>query len=415
MLVKVFESEEMSSALQMVRETLGPDALILSTRTVRKGRLGLFGKPILEVTAAAESPDLGTADGPFPSAPRKPAFSTTDGAGEEELRYRDLWKQRKVIDPLEEEVREIKRSLASNDMSALRKELDELKGMLRQVDAGSRSVGASCSGRSGTPAKKTVSLQHFMDELTRRGVEAETAETISSLAREKLSAGQLRNYRALRKFFRDSVGDLVRVTGPIFSRKRHQQRVALVGPTGVGKTTTLAKLAAEYLGQCAGRAALVTVDTFRIAAVEQLKVYGEIMNLPVEVAFSPADLQAAFARHDDKELIFIDTAGCSPRDDRRLEELAALLGPETGTQNHLVLSAPTRNRELRETVQRFGRLPMDSIIFTKLDECEDCGALINIPVGQNLPISFLTNGQRVPEDLLAAESSTVADFIMGHS
>jgi flagellar biosynthesis protein FlhF len=189
----------------------------------------------------------------------------------------------------------------------------------------------------------------------------------------------------------------------------------LIGPTGVGKTTTLAKLAADYLTHFDGKVALVTIDTYRIAAVEQLKVYGEILCLPVEVVFSPAELQAAFARHADKDLILVDTAGRSPRDDQRLDELAAFLGPDSATSKHLVLAAPTRNRELQETVRRFGRLPLDSIIFTKLDECEDRGALLNIPARQDLPVSYLTNGQRVPEDLLTAKPATIADFVMGHA
>jgi flagellar biosynthesis protein FlhF len=418
MLVKVFEAEEMSSALKMVKESLGPDALILSTRTLRKGGMGVFGKPVLEVTAAVESPALAAAPHPAAVRPGKPALAVAAGDDEPELSYRDIWRRSTVIDSaatVGEGVRAPARDTAGEGLAAVRAELDELKAMLRQATRNSRTEREPGFAQAYALAAETGGLQHLLGELARWGIEAEAAETLARCAQAKLSAGQLGDPRRLQSFLRESIGEMVRVTGSVFARNRQQQRIALIGPTGVGKTTTLAKLAADYLTHFDGKVALVTIDTYRIAAVEQLKVYGEILCLPVEVVFSPDELQAAFARHADKDLILVDTAGRSPRDDQRLDELAAFLGPESGTSKHLVLAAPTRNRELQETVRRFGRLPLDSIIFTKLDECEDRGALLNIPARQDLPVSYLTNGQRVPEDLLTAKPATIADFVMGHA
>jgi flagellar biosynthesis protein FlhF len=187
----------------------------------------------------------------------------------------------------------------------------------------------------------------------------------------------------------------------------------LIGTTGVGKTTTIAKLAAEAMTQSGARVALVTIDTYRIAAVEQLKVYGEIMGIPVEVVLNPEQLQEAFRRHRDKDLILIDTAGRSPRDQARIDELNQFLGEGSGVENCLVLAAPTEERLQQKTLESFSPIPLSRLIFTKLDETDRCGTLINIPLRSNLPLAYLTNGQQVPEDLLQAESKLVAELVMG--
>lgn len=416
MLVKIFEAEEMSSALKLVKEKLGPDALILSTRTVRKGGMGIFGKPVLEVTAAVDSPTLGTPSAPASSD--KASLYVTGGDTGQEVSYRDIWRRSTVIDaPGTSEAEESPaKNSTGEDFASVRAELSELKEMLREVARGSRAEGPSEFSRAYALAGESGGLQHLVGELARWGIEAEPAEKIIRCAQENLTPSQLCDPLRLQSFLRERVDEMVKVTGSIFAVPRDkQQRIALVGPTGVGKTTTLAKLAADYLTHCDGKVALVTIDTYRIAAVEQLKVYGEILRLPVEVVFSPEELKAAFARHADKDLLLVDTAGRSPRDDQRLDELAAFLGPDSGTSKHLVLAAPTRNRELHETVRRFGRIPLDSIIFSKLDECEDRGALLNIPACRNLPVSYLTNGQRVPEDLLTAKPADIADYLMVRS
>jgi flagellar biosynthesis protein FlhF len=417
MLVKVFESEDMPSALKKVKETLGSEALILSTRTIRKG-MGVFRKPLYEVTAAID-------DVPSTPPPGQPARTAQTPPAREEsdaISYQEIWKKRKVVDPLEDEIRTLKRQLSGQDMNSVRQELDELKNMVRQMAAAPAPAAESpapCitprpAARPATPAGRNEirEMSILRETLAEYGIEAEAAEAIEQIAWETLSPQQLQNPERLREFFHQAVRELIRVSEPFHTNRQQQKRIALIGPTGVGKTTTIAKLAASYLLNGGASIALVTIDTYRIAAVEQLKVYGEIMNLPVEVVLTPEQLQEAFARHQDKELILIDTAGRSPRDVPSIEELDRFLGPEAGIENHLVLAAPTRDRELQETVLRFGKLPLHSLIFTKLDECDQRGSLLNVPLRGNLPVSYLTNGQRVPEDLLAAEPSSLAGFII---
>ncbi len=137
------------------------------------------------------------------------------------------------------------------------------------------------------------------------------------------------------------------------------------------------------------------------------------MGLPVEVVLSPEQLQEAFRRHRDKDLILIDTAGRSPRDNARIDELNEFLGQDSDVENCLVLSATTEERLQQKTLKSFNRLPISRLIFTKLDESDRCGSLINIPpIRSNLPLAYLTNGQQVPEDLILAEPQVVADLVM---
>ncbi len=427
MVVKVFEAETMPEALKKVKETLGPEALILSTRTVRKG-MGVFRKALCEVTAAidAAEPSSQPLQPPHPVSRLSPRPAPESG---DEITYQQLWKQRKVVDPLEQELRELKERIAHQDLSTVRGELDELKSLVRQLseqppaslpqppEPAAAPLRAPSRPRI-RPAAATVPGGDDIQEmaLLRRnlksyGIDEVAAEAIEQYAWETLSPQQMQDQERLREFYREAVQALVRVTGPLVSSSR-QRRIALVGPTGVGKTTTIAKLAANLLLQGKTRIALVTIDTYRIAAVEQLKIYGELMNLPVEVVLTPEQLQEVFARHQDKDLILIDTAGRSPRDKPGMAELSTFLGPDSATENYLVLAAPTRDSELQSTVEHFSSLTLHSLAFTKLDECEQRGSLLNVPLRQNLPLSYLTNGQRVPEDLTVADPAAVAGFVI---
>lgn len=410
MLVRIFEAETMPQALKKVKEALGPDALILSTRTVRKSGLGVFRKPICEVTAAIDSADSEE------FGQTSPALGNPPTPEQDELNYQDLWQQPReaAVSSYNQHIQQAKQP--DDSLKDVRNEIDELKALVRQL-----AKPAETPARRPTVAVPPRKLQHgaevqemslLQNELDRLGIYGEAAATLEQYAWEQLSPRQLGDPQGILDFLTDAIGRLVSVTCPFKTIGNQQKRIALVGPTGVGKTTTIAKMAASQLLQGITRIALITIDTYRIAAVEQLKVYGEIMNLPVEVVTTPEQLQQAIARHGDKELILIDTAGRSPRDGMSIAELAAFLG-HAKTENHLVLSATTRDRELTEVVHRFSRIPLHSLVFTKLDECEQCGTLLNISLTQQLPLSFLTNGQRVPEDLMEANAEAITGFITG--
>jgi flagellar biosynthesis protein FlhF len=445
MLVKKFEAEDMATALKLVKDCLGGEALILSTRTLRKKGLGMLGRQTIEVTAAIESPAMKTSAGRMAAAETKPAAAKRIPAAyrsapdDEDQQLAALVRQSsgsrrvEVADnPLEAEVRSLRATLEAQDVGQLKVEIDQLKSLMQQLAAApavppwadGRPVAASAGDQPAAPRRQVAGaisrpvvngeLAELSALLTECGIDAEAAATIARFAGQQMTERQRQDPQQRQAFLTRLVADLVQTSGPLWQPGQGQQRVALIGPTGVGKTTTIAKLAADAITSSGARVALVTIDTYRIAAVEQLKVYGEIMGLPVEVVFSPDQLQEAFRRHRDKDLILIDTAGRSPRDSVRIEELNQFLGRDAAVENCLVLAAPTEERQQRQILKAFSQLPIARLIFTKLDETDRCGALINLPTRFNLPLAYLTNGQQVPEDLLLAEPVMVAELVMAN-
>lgn len=310
----------------------------------------------------------------------------------------------------------------------MRQEFDELKSIVkslageishlsrRQTENADRPLSAGFgSNKLLVSENRSNSQTAILDLLLSFGTNLKTAETISAFAKDNLNTEDIQDPDKLCIFLQNTISDILEVQAPDFTRVDHQQRIALVGPTGVGKTTTLAKIAAGYLSGYSNSIALITIDTYRIAAVEQLKVYGEIMHLPVDVVLTPAQLEQAIERHQDKDLILIDTAGRSPRDTLSIDELASFLRPDLAITKHLVLSATNREDELAEAIARFSRLGVDFTVFTKIDECINLGVILNTQIHNSAPISYITNGQRVPEDLFAADKKRIAELIIPSS
>jgi len=188
--------------------------------------------------------------------------------------------------------------------------------------------------------------------------------------------------------------------------------VAFVGPTGVGKTTTIAKLAAIFALFEERKVALVTADTYRIAAVEQLKTYAKIIGIPIEVVFTPQEIRRAIERHLDAELILIDTAGRSHYDNMKMSELKSYIESSSPDEVHIVLSLNTKYRDLEEIIKRFGCIPLHKMVLTKLDETATFGNILNLARDFSIPISYVTNGQDVPKDIEVADPSKLAEVIL---
>ena len=190
-------------------------------------------------------------------------------------------------------------------------------------------------------------------------------------------------------------------------------RIALVGPTGVGKTTTTAKLAARYALTGRRKVGLITIDTYRIGAVEQLRTYARVMGLPLDVVQSPDEMPAALARHADKDVVLIDTVGRSPRRALHLAEIQAYLNVAEPTETHLVVSASSGTAYLHETAELFASLGTNRLIVTKLDEMPRWGVIAGLAVRAGLPVSYITDGQEVPRNLRPAGADEIAVRMLG--
>lgn len=265
-----------------------------------------------------------------------------------------------------------------------------------------RETKATPSARRTAPV--AAGEEHAPEAATRLqalGLPAEIAETLAA------ECGPNASHAAL-------VAALARgLAIPTLPAALGQARIALVGPTGVGKTTTIAKLAARYALTEKKTVALITMDTYRIGAVEQLRTYARVLNVPMEVAHSPEEAGAATRLHADKDVILMDTVGRSPSQSMHLAELRAYLNAAEPTETHLVLSATCGPEYLARAARRFAALETNRLIMTKLDEMPAWGLLPRVVRDTNLPLAFIADGQEVPRDLRRAEPGEIAVRILG--
>jgi len=252
----------------------------------------------------------------------------------------------------------------------------------------------------------------ILDRLRGVGVEEQLIEELmDQLPDMSAWSEQAREALAL-SAVKDLMSRRVAASGAIRLTPGAPKVVALVGPTGVGKTTTIAKLAAHFALMQGKRVGLITVDTYRIAAVEQLKTYAQIIGIPVNVAYSPSEIPPILELYSDCDLVLIDTAGRSQQHASQLEELKELLGA-IECEVHLVLSAATNETDLMEIAVRFAAARVDRLIFSKLDETSRVGSLLNVADKTGIPLSYFAIGQNVPEDLEAADGARLAARILG--
>ncbi|MEK9628837.1 MAG: AAA family ATPase, partial [Nitrospinota bacterium] len=236
-------------------------------------------------------------------------------------------------------------------------------------------------------------------------------ENLASKILKKAKGGDDENPQKEKLRAMDLMKKVIPFEGEIKLDTESPKLVAFVGPTGVGKTTTLAKVAADYSIRKNKKVALVSLDTYRLGAVDQLQIYGDIMQLPVEVAEGKDDLRDIVTRHSDKDLILIDTTGRSHRDGDYSRQLKQIFSTVGEVETHLVLSVTAQEKLFSTTFQQFSPLGVDRVLFTKLDEGLSFGSLFNFSVRSRIPLSYFTVGQNVPEDLEIATPDKVISLI----
>ena len=398
-----------------VRQDLGRDAIILHTQKIQVGGIwGLFGKTMVEVTAATDEDRPGErtlaageaaaaqaaaayAAAPAPQTPLVAAPASARATAPASAPTRPAAPQ-----PANESIAS---ASPAPDMAALQREINTVKEMMQQLIQ--RPAPASVSVK-----KWSEPLETLLEQLRGSGVEPALAESLVAEAAESLGE-QAASSRASRDAMLALLAKRLGDPAEIQLTDRDRRVVALVGPTGVGKTTTLAKLAAAFaLGQRRS-VALVTADTYRIAAVEQLRTYGEIIGVPVDVVFSEQEMRAALGRHSKRDLVLIDTAGRSPRNAEQMTELTNLLSAINPDETHLVLSLTTSRREALDAAEHFGRVGFDRLILTKMDETAGPGLALDLAVKFGRPFSYVTTGQNVPDDIEPCQPANLAARLLG--
>ena len=286
-------------------------------------------------------------------------------------------------------------SESQDKIKKLENEIAQMKALLAQVMGKDNNHGS-------------ISLH---EALRRQEVNEDILNSMAATAEagETLADSQSREAKStLMKFLGENM-----VFSEGIKLNRHGVRIAaLLGTTGVGKTTTLAKIAAKFVLEQGITAALITADTYRISAVEQLRTYSDILGLPLEIVYSPAELSKAINKHRNKDLILIDTAGRSQHNEYQMKELQEFLRANQRIEKHIVLSATTKISDAKDIIEKFSVCEPDKIIFTKTDETARLGLIVNLLFKNKLSLSYLTNGQSVPDDITAANTEVLTDLLL---
>ncbi|MHB8620713.1 MAG: flagellar biosynthesis protein FlhF, partial [Chloroflexota bacterium] len=296
--------------------------------------------------------------------------------------------------------------LESSDLALLR---DMKNNMVELKTAMSRLSKQTQFGNIANFSSVLVSLyQRLIDQ----ELAEDLAQDIVLKVNGELGVAGVNNYDLVREYVRKHIQQLVTVTGPPRLTSGRCKSIFLIGPTGVGKTTTLAKLAANYCLVEHKKVALVTVDTFRVAAIPQLRTYADIIGVPLEVVYTSTELKEVIDRLGDKDLVLIDTPGGSPRNSKQLEVLKEYLDGVESKETYLAIASPTKYRDMVEAFERFSIAPIDGLLFTKIDETDRYGALVNLLNHTRARLTYLTTGQNVPNDIELADSVKMADLLL---
>jgi flagellar biosynthesis protein FlhF len=391
--IKTYRASTMHEALAMVRRDLGPDAAVLHTREVPVGRwLGwLRGARAIEVTASA------AVNVPSRFADRYRESDARAEAVPAELTEapRDVatYQPNPAFQP----------STSPAFPEEVKGQLSDLQEMLHDLCRQTRRTGQR---------DLPETLFRLFTDLIEADLNEELARELVERVREEASNDEITDNVLLKTRVARMIETDIVAQGPIVLHPGRRKLVALVGPTGVGKTTTIAKLAANYRLREKRNVGLITVDTYRIAAVEQLRTYADIIDLPMQVVSTPREMRDAVRRMNAMDLILMDTAGRSPKDGIKIQELKSLLTEAGADEVHLVLSGVAGARTLQQTAERFSVVGATALILTKLDEASGLANLLPVLRSSKLPLSYLTNGQNVPDDIEVADPGRLARLML---
>jgi len=382
--IKRFEAASTQEALLKIKNELGPDAVVLSTRKLRSGRVPLF-----EVTAAVDERPEGPREKPLPTPAGAP--QAAPARGDEET----------LASALRREVEEIKTLLAETATRPF--PYGEFMEMKEMLDTFFDTMGFQ---RKEKLSGALLKIYHHMVSI---GVSRSRAFLLVSTLNRNLPAVDLQDeeglYRVAEKLLARSIG--------LSYRSAERKRIcAFVGPTGAGKTTTLAKIAARSALEERLKVGLITTDTYRIAAVEQLKTYARIMEIPIEVVSDKTAFRRALAKLSDRDLVLVDTPGKSSVEPGYIDKLRDLFHLENPVETNLLLPLTSSQDNLSENLARFKPVGYQSIIFTKLDESRHFGMIYNVIDQERKPVSYVTNGQNVPQDIEKIDAGRLAKIIM---
>lgn len=393
MIIKKYQANTETDAIMLAKEELGKDAIVMNIKKISpKGIYRLFRKPLVEVTAAID--DNITYKNDKQATPKKQSFP----------------------DIIYDEPATLPRPEADHSMesSAIEEKLNNLQSLIEKQMVEKEVVQDSKEKVKAT-GKNLACIQLIYNQLIMNEVDEKYANQVISEIE-----GTLKKDSSMDNILSGIYQKIVLKLGQpmTINLKGHTPKyVFFIGPTGVGKTTTIAKIASKFKVEEKAKVAFLTSDTYRIAAVEQLRTYANILGIPLKVVYNVDEIEQSRKEFADYDIIFVDTAGRSHRNKNQRDDIEGLIKaiPENEREIYLVLSATTKYRDLVTITEAYSEMVGYNLIFTKLDETSSVGNLLNIRMLTNAPLSYATFGQDVPDDIDRIDPQSIAkQLLRGH-
>ena len=383
MVIKKYIVSNMNEALTMIRSELGKNAVIITQRKVRKeGVLGIFKPKLIEVTAAVENSKIVKNTNLDEKQDMENSINSIKKLMEEKLSNKSI-ENKKLNDTIyNNKVIENINESNNKEVVKLRHEISDIKEILN----------------------KTLIKTEKIDYLHELLKELDIYEQFYDEFKEKIK--NINDKEEVRNSLREIIDKEI-----IIDTEELKGKIVLVGPTGVGKTTTIAKLAGKLALKEGKKVGLITVDTYRIGAVDQLKIYAEIMDIDFKVVLNNKEMVEAVQAMKDLDVILIDSTGRSSKNIMQIKELKNLIGKAEVDSTYLVISGTTKNKDLKNIIEGYKGLEYNKIIITKLDETTSYGNIYNLQKLSGKPIRYLTVGQNVPDDIIDAKKEKVLDLL----
>lgn len=360
--MKKYTANTMPEAMKLIRKELGEDAVILNSKVVySKGFLGMFKKKSIEVLAGMDTVEMHATPKENPVVPMMQASQATD---------------------------------------EIKKELEDLKHMVKSIRRPQME--------SSYPEELEALIHHLKDQ--------ELAEELITIVSDELFVHMKNNGNKLdiEEQLNIAKGSLsLQLEQLPFGGISYEKKyINVLGPTGVGKTTTIAKMAARAVLEKKKKVGFITTDTYRIAAIEQLKTYAGLLQAPIEIVYSEKDLREAMQKFAALDIVFIDTAGRNYKEVKFVEDLQKLIDLKENTETYLVLSSTSKQNDMGVIIEQFLHFPIEKFIFTKLDETNSIGSIFNLMVKYKKGLAYYTDGQEVPEDIVEANQNELLNLLL---
>lgn len=416
MVIKKYIAATEEEAISLAKAELGDDAVIMNVKTmVPKGISKLFKKPSVEITAAIDEA-AGEAGNEVPDFSKlqeaireQEEYTAPDSkAAKQEAKWEKLIQSDQIVDDTSHN----EAPKADPETEVIEQKLNSLQDLLE------KQVLQSQEKKEESPyEKENDKTQSYFQLIREKLIENEVHEKYVDQILDSVKSGKSKEW-TLDNILAGVYQKIILSFGQshlIDVRTKKTKYIFFVGPTGVGKTTTIAKIASTLKLTKKTKVALITSDTYRIAAVDQLKTYANILGIPLEVVYSVDEMDAVMDKLKNYDLVLVDTAGRSHQNQEQIQDIKVLLDkvPAENKEIYLVLSATTKYKDLVKIAQTYQKITEYYLVFTKLDETDTVGNILNIRMLTGAALAYATWGQNVPDDIGKVDAQKMAKQLLG--